>query len=220
MPIWSSSTITRFTEEGEREIAKRLRCLIARSAISIVAATATYDLPSDCLDIRRITWLGRKIYPINFLDFQYADDWTIRTAARPDGYIFNQQGRNTIRFYPTPNVTIASTSSNLFGSEIVNRVIVEYWQLPDHVTYKIPAYVRRRLIKYYVLMKCFSIEGKGQNLKVARKMQTRFDFYMEHFNKINQTHFITKIPALSLARHFDPLAPPVLSNKFGIGVDR
>lgn len=214
--IWSSSTIARFTNTGEQEIAQMLNCLIARYSVPVLANTPTYALPLDVLSIRRVTWLGRKKYPLPAREYHNLN--VVQVFSEPIFYVPNQQGRNTIRFHPIPSVSIAAyggANINLFGPEIPNRVIVEYYQLPDSITTQLPHYIRRRLIKYYVLKECFAQEGNGQNLKVAAKMEERFNFYMGIFRKIHSDHFIAEMNTLGQGNKVGILAPPRLSYKFG-----
>jgi len=209
MPIWTAATINRFTAEGESEIASVVKCVKERVALDIVATTATYVLPDDCIDITRITWKGIKIDPFSARDYHDLND-TSRTASRPEGYIFNQQGRNTIRFHPVPDSSIATIGSNLWGSEIGNRVIVEYNQIGT-----LPDYIRRRMIKYFVLERCFRMEGDGQNLKCAAKMLKRYQSYTEIFKKAYHETFIAKFPQLSPTSGRSVMAGPVLPSRFG-----
>lgn len=216
MPIWSAATITRFSLEGEQEIATSLKCIIARTSPSIVALTSTYILPADLLSIRRVTWNGIKIEPMPARDYHSLNN--VASSSRPIFYIFNQQGRNTIRFYPIPDVTIAS-GTQLFSSDIESCVIVEYYQIPDGSTVLLPAYIRRRLIKYWVLYKCFMQEGKGQNLKASKRFKVRYDFYFAHFKHIYAGHWVAQLNTLDSPYGIDVLAPPKLSYKYGEGAE-
>ncbi len=209
MPIWSAATINRFTAEAESEIISLVKCVKERVALDIQDGTATYALPADCIDITRLTWKGIKIDPFSARDYHDLND-TSRTASRPEGYIFNQQGRNTIRFHPVPDVDINDISTDLWGSEIVNRVIVEYNQIGT-----LPDYIRRRIIKYFVLERCFRMEGDGQNLKCADKMLKRYTFYTDIFKKEYHLTFIAKFPQLSPTSGRSILAGPVLPSTFG-----
>lgn len=214
--IWSSTTITRFTNTGEQQIAQALNCIIARQSLSIIAGTGIYPLLSDVLSVRRVTWLGRKKYPLPHREYMVLNN--ITAQSEPIFYIFDNQGQNTIKFHPIPSTTIAATvlaNSTLFGTEIPNRVIYEYYQLPDSVTTKIPHYMRRRLLKYYVTASCFEQEGNGQNLKVAKKMWERYDFYLSIFKKQHATHFVAEMNTLGQGNKVGILAPPRLSYKYG-----
>lgn len=213
MSIWSAATINRFLIDGEVEIAKSLKCLIARVSLAITAGTSTYSLPTDLLYIRRVTWLGKKLEPMPARTFHQLN--VITAESEPLFYIFNQQGRNTIRLHPVPSQTVAALLTGLFGPNIATTMIVEYYQLPNSTTVKLPEYIRRRLIKYYVLYRCFEQEGVGQNLKNAKKMLERYNMYLDIFRKIHSGHFIAQMNTLGAGNKRGILAPPRYSYKYG-----
>ena len=213
MSIWSAATINRFVAEGEQEIAKGLNCLINRVSLDITEGQVTVQLPSDLLSIERITWLGKRLDPMPLRDFQKIN--VIAGESLPLFYIFNQQGQNTVRFFPLPPQAVAADDSGLWGPTIGTTIICAYWQLPDTVSVQIPQYIRLRLIKYYVLWKCFAIEGAGQNLKSSVRFKKRYDFYMEWFKKIHASHYVAKMSVLGTGNKRGILAPPRLPYTFG-----
>ena len=121
MPIWSAATITRVSSDGEAEISGLLKCLIARYSIPIVAATAVYALPNDLLSIRRVTWKGKKREPLPPREYHLIN--SVLSSGEPNFYVFNQQGRNTIRFHPIPNVTLAA-GTDLFGGHPLSSYLL------------------------------------------------------------------------------------------------
>lgn len=211
--IWSAATIQRFSEEGEREIAKSLKCIIARYSIPVVNLTSAYVLPTDLLFISRVTWKGKRIVPFTARDFH--DINTLTSTGEPLFYVFNQQGRNTIKFHPIPSETIAQQTTGLYSTHIIDSVIVQYYQIPNSVTIFIPAYIRRRLLKYYIAAKCFALEGVGQNIKVAKMMRERFEFYMTIFKQTYSGHYIAQLNTLGGGGLRGINAPPRLSYKYG-----
>jgi len=44
-----------------------------------------------------------------------------------------------------------------------------------------PSWMERRILKYFIGMSCFGIEGKFQNLQVAKYMGIRWDYMFKHF---------------------------------------
>jgi len=96
------------------------------------------------------------------------------TAARPMEYYYSGFGENTVRFNPVPNEYVGYYGSGLYGINIPNAVVVEFYRVADGVNFLIPEYIRRRTIKCYVLMKAFQKEGDGQNLKAAGYWTQRY----------------------------------------------
>lgn len=182
MAQFSSDLITRFSQEAEYEFAREFPCIIARYALNIIAQTSIYTLNSNVIDIRKITWKGRRIDPISYR--RYREVFGPSATGTPDYYIYNNVGQSQIKFIPTPIVTIGSVTNDLYGSEIPNRVIVECYIMPNFSTYTIPSFIRRRLLKAYVMMKCFSIEGRGQNLKAAKYWEDKWNFLKQSYGEL------------------------------------
>lgn len=164
MSLFSADSIIRFINEGERNFVNNYKCIIERISLNINNGTNEYTIPDYIQSIRRITWKGLKMDPLTHRDYRSIFTSSI-SKGKPLWYIFNNIGANKIRFYPTPNETISSININLWGSEIPNRVIIEFYRVSDGINYQIPRYIRRRMLKSYVLKACFALEGQGQNLK-------------------------------------------------------
>jgi hypothetical protein len=174
MPLWDAATLTRFSQEAEDIFAREFPCIIDRIALDIIADTHTYTLSDYIIDIRKITWKGVRIDPLFHRSFrEYQPSLTSR--GKPTDYIFNNIGQSQIRFFPIPTESIATINTDLWGAEIANRVIVEYYRTPNYTTFTIPTFFRRRLIKAYVLRQCFAIEGKGKNLKAVKYWDNKWN---------------------------------------------
>lgn len=213
MSIWDSATIQRYIGDGEIAIATSLRCIYTRTSLAITAGEELISLPDDLFSIERITWLGKRLDPMPLRDFQKIN--VIDGESLPLFYIFNQQGQNTVKFYPLPPQDVAADNSGLFGTTIGTTVIVAYWQMPDSDTVLLPAYMRQRIIKYYVLWKCFQMEGNGQNLKSAARFKAKYEFYLGWYKKVNAGHFIAKMSVEGTGNKRGILAPPRLPYTYG-----
>lgn len=224
MPLFDAITLNRFAQQGENEFVKIYKCIIDRISLDIVSGTSTYNIPDYVQDIRKITWLGHKIDPISHRKFRDFEFNASSVSSKPECYVFNNIGQNQIKFFPTPNVTIASINSNLFGSQILYRVIVEFFRFPDYVSQIIPFYFRKRYIKAYVLKCCFSMEGRGQNIKAAKYWNDKYLYLREVYGSsmeetINSARriFIGGRYETNVNRAIPPLYLPY--DKRGIGVD-
>src|SRR5207253_4675992 len=102
-------------------------CIVDRMSLNIISGTALYTLPSYVTDIRRVTWLGQKLWPVSHRDLR--DTGLSGTQqSKPYNYIYNNIGQSKIQFFPVPSqsITAAITSNGLWGSEILTSVIVEF----------------------------------------------------------------------------------------------
>lgn len=222
--VWDSTTLTRLYQDGEIAFATTNKCIVDRIALSIVAGTDLYEVPDYTLDIRRVTWKGKPVDPMPGKLQQKIFDGRIltQTAERPDYYIFNNVQRGRIKFFPKPNVTIGAVTNDLYGAEIKNRVIVEFFRVPDSATYKIPMWFRRRLLKTYVLSRAFLMEGKGVNLKAAEYYESKFNDLSLTYAAEMRAHFErgrTLMLSDPASESYNVASPRLNPDKYWIGVD-
>lgn len=220
--LFSAATIQRFIEEGEDWFNQSYNCIIKRISLSVSPGTSEYTLIDPIINIRRVTWKGKKLDPLTMRDARQCFQ-NMGQLGQPFWYIFNNIESNKIKFFPSPNETIGSTSSNLYGSEIPNRVIIEYYTTTDSDTIVIPPYFRRRLLKAYVNKSCFQIEGQGQNLKGTEYFNNKFNTLTQLYgNLLNELHNKPRkliLQGMGSSNYF-PGRPLWPISRFGIGVDR
>lgn len=219
--IWQASTITRYSQEGENNFINDYPCILTRMSLTISATVSTYALPDNVRSIRRISWQGWKLDPLgqrNMRDvFQYATQ-----QGKPYWYVFNNIGANNIQFFPIPDTSITPSGGNLYSDAITTDVIVEYYTMPNFSTLIIPSYFRRRLLKPYVLKKCFALENQGQNLKnsqyFGKKWESLKKLYGEFLDEIHGKSRKLCINGIT-SNQFFPGQPILPVARFGIGIE-
>lgn len=219
--LFTSATITRLSNEGENNFAVDYPCILKRVALDITSGVHTYSLSDDVISIRRITYKGFKLDPLPHRNFREVFQ-SATQKGRPFWYIYNNIGINNIRLFPTPQDNVAAVTHDLYGSEIPNRCIVEYFQAPDFVVAVIPSYFRRRLLKNYILRGCFNIEGQGQNMGLSRYFKERWRFLKEQYGQLlcdlhNKPRKLI-VNGITASYYF-PGAPVLPMSRFGISVD-
>ena len=60
---FSDAQITRFAQEAEIKLTALSNAVIDRAIVSTVAGTSEYTLPLEIIDIRRVTYQGKKLDP-------------------------------------------------------------------------------------------------------------------------------------------------------------
>lgn len=219
--LFQTTTVDRFAAEGEQDFADDARCILARTALSIVANTHTYAVSDRTLSIRRITWKGKKLDPLPQRNFREVFQSATQVGT-PFWYVYNNIGLGQIRFFPTPPETIAAVTNDLYGSEIANRVIVDYFRTSNGTTFQIPLYIRRRLLKAYVLQGCFNLQGPGQNLKAAKyyseKYKTLKDAYIQLLQELHSKPRKLVVNGFT-ASNFFPAQPILPVSRYGQSVD-
>ena len=169
--------LERLILDGEENVTENILCIPQRISLDIIAGTADYELPDYCRSINRVTWLGKKLYPMS----ERAQRMTFQNATQestPFWYIYNNISANTIALFPVPNVSIADVvpTDTLWDDDIPTTVIVEFMRIADGTTYKIPSYARRQLLKKYFSQQSNLVDGPGQKLKFVA-------FYREQYKQ-------------------------------------
>ncbi len=221
MPVWSEEQIERWTLQAEEVFIKECSCLIDRFSLNIESGSSLYTLPDAVKDVRRITYKGVKLYP---LTQRTQRDWMSGSdpSGTPTDYIFSNQGLLTIKLWPTPNETITAEQNDLFMPEVIRRnCIVEAYFMADGINYQLPDYIRRRILKPYILKLAYRAEGKGQNLKASKYWDLRWKQMKELY--INRLYDMynkpRKLIQSSLADGRFPRRPSLPPELDNIGVD-
>lgn len=224
MPIFSTEQLNRYTLAAEQEFANEFKCIIDRVALPIVSGTFLYELDDNIIDIRRITYRGIKIDPASHRNLRESfGGFSSSASGTPTDYIYNNVGQMTIKLFPTPAETLSSSQENLFTPDVIReQCIVEFYTTADGIDYRIPEYVRRRLLKAYVLRQAFLAEGKGQNIKTSKYWNAKWEYLKELYGNQIQDQLNTPrrlmMGGSSGMRHY--LARPQLPiNMQGYGVD-
>lgn len=222
MSLFTAASINRLEAEGEGAFHDDYPCIITRTSLTIVSGTSEYTIPDTVQNIRRVTWKGMKLDPLPQRDLR-THFGSGSQQGRPFWYVFNNVVGNKIKFFPVPNEAISSTTNSLWGSEINDRVIIEYYVTPDvTISVMIPQYFRRRLLKAYVLRGCFNVEGQGQNLKASQYFGRRFEFlsrlYGELLQELHGKPRKLILSGVQTSTYF-PGSPMLPVDRFGIGVN-
>ena len=221
---FDAATTLRFQNSAEDQFAGERPCIIDRVSLDIVAGTAIYNLPVACISIRRITYMGWKVFPLPHRDLRQSFQAGTQ-QSRPYWYIFNNIGQSQIRLFPVPSDSLVSiTGAALWGSGISSAFIIEYFSLPNQTTLKIPTYFRSRLLTYYSNRRNFSMEGRAQDIKAGKYWQSKFEgmkeVYIELMDDLNnKPRNIVANNESSRPYGFLPPPPVLPISRFGISVD-
>jgi hypothetical protein len=219
--LWSSETIIRFSQEGENNFADVYPCILVRISLSTTRGVARYTLPENVRSIRRITWKGFKLDPLGQRNMREVFSYATQ-IGKPYWYVFNNVGANIIQLFPIPDESITPSGKDLYSDAITTDVIIEYFALPDYATLVIPEYFRRRLLKTYVMNRCFAIEGAGQNLKNRDYFANRWNYLRDKYGQLMlEIHNKSRKLCLNgiTSSQFFPATPVLPVSRFGIGID-
>lgn len=197
MPIWSDEYLNYLLTRGEIEFSQKVPSIFTRFSLAVTAGTSVYDISSNNLvNILRVTWKGESLESYEHASEIYRNRWfkpqEQADQGKPQFYLSYEYGFGKIKFHSNPNETIAADDTNIFGSDIENRVIISGYCLADPTgeVYRIPEYVRRRFGKYYAMEKAYLREGPGQDLQASQYFGAKYKLVLGYFQKI-----VTTIPS-------------------------
>ena len=194
MPIWSDSYIQQLINDAETDIVNKITPIYERVSLAVTSGTATYVIPAYVIKIVQVTWKGDVLENITRDDLLNLDPQYRVNTGKPVGYSWSQDGYKTIRFFPVCNETIGANDTNIYGSDIANRVILSYFRSPDtsQSNFQIPSYMGRRAVKPYVLWKAFKAEGQGQNLTASKYHEQRYQQMINMYRNIKNNYYSPK----------------------------
>ena len=223
MPTFSTSTIARFETNAEQQFATERPCIIDRLALDITSGVGQYTIPNYVVNIRRVTYRGWKVYPLPHRDLRQSY-LSGTQQGRPFWYIFNNVGQFKLQLFPVPSEDLIAVTTDLYGANIPNQFIIEFFRLPDVAPFQIPDYFRRRLLKCYIAKRCFEIEGKGMNVKAAKYWSNKFEYLKEVYGSLmddlnNKPRNLVASDSAQRPYGYTPPPPMLPINRFGISVD-
>ncbi len=205
--IWQESFLNDLAQDAEKDAAQRVNYLFTKFSLAITAGQSVYTLPSYTRSILRITWKGYKVWPISWREMCEIDPASMvasesekveATQSRPYYYCIHPNNERNIRFFPTPNETVASDDTKVWGTTGITDIIcVSAWRTPDFETFVLPSYVSRRTKKAYALMMAFLKEGKGQNLKASAYYKSKYEFQINLLKSVVGGVFVSRRLRLS-----------------------
>ena len=225
--IWTEDYLNTLLEEAEAYIITVLGCIFDRFSFAVTSGISVYTLPSYVNKIVRVTWKGKKLYPLTFQEFCLANPASAMIdnstgiespSSTPLYYVKHPTNFYDIRLFPTPGEDIAEVTSGLFGSGISTGLIVSCYRDADNsIPYlQLPRFIIRRVKKAYILSRAFAKEGKGQNLQAAQYYSKKLDLLMEALKVINSNVFLGKVRVLgdncSVGMYYTPERPILPSN--------
>lgn len=220
MPVFTQSDIIRFFNQGENTASNNCDFLIDRYEIPVVSGTHTYQIPDYVRSISRVTFQGKKLTPLPRRDLNNAFQPATQ-QGRPFWYVFNNVGQNKIRLFPTPN-DATPVGTDPWCTDIPTATIVEFFRLTDNSEFILPEYCRNYLLKKYVGRELFTIEGPGQNLKMAKYMDAQWKIWFGEFQGlIDELHNAARKLFVSdvVSGNWFPGSPVLPIDRFGISVD-
>lgn len=228
--IWDETYLNQLLDDAEEYITASVNCIYDRFALSVTTGQSVYTLPSYVKNIVSVTWKGKKLYPLSFIEFcainpanaVVSESTKVEAPSSiPHYYVKHPTNYYDIRFWPTPSETIVAGTTNLFGSAISSNVIFSVYrtQATTQSYLYLPLFLKRRIKKAYILSKAFAKEGKGQDIEAAQYYTKKLEYLIEALKEINSNVYLGKQYLLNdtfNTGRFGTPARPILPPEYGV----
>lgn len=220
--IWTDQQIAQWANDALGQIAVDLNCIWQRECIATLAGTSVLRLPNYVRSLARVTWRGRSLEPQSWEEMQFLTPATVfldfppnnavnrEAVGKPLFYAPHPTDPYHIKLHPAPDESFSvSGEPNPYAPQHNSpSCIIEFWRQPTTLEANpitaLPAYIERRTQKAYVLWKAFAAEGKGQDMQASAFYQTKYNFLIDSFRKINEGCYVSKRYSLGEGGLLDP----------------
>lgn len=209
MPIWTDAQLNQWGIDAEQQINQDLPVIYWRFYLPTIAGQSVYTLPSYVRTVSRISWLSRKLDPVNWEELTFlspptafvnpnSPSFNIETSqGRPLYYAMHPTNPYDIRLYPTPNISLLANGPDPYSTTPNEPYcVVSCWRAIDSTLQDpkalLPYYIDRRMRKAYILWRAFASEGPGQNLSIAKYYMQKYQFLVSQFTAINNYCYLSK----------------------------
>lgn len=227
MATFSDAQISKWANQYEREVLSKYNLVVDRYSLATTAGVNEYELPNYITDIRMVLYLGKGLWPKGFQQSVFTGDTPFNTATNaPYEYTINGKGLRVIKFFPSPDQTIATyvpggDPNNLSGTLFdpaadAAAVILEFYRTPSvsDATLRLPTWLRRWVLKDNICAKAMGVEGPTQDLRGSQYYENKLIQNEQLFMKINKNmtqcypHILNDRPRRAMRKPGHPILPP------------
>lgn len=226
MASFTDNQLSTWAQTYEKELCARNDLIVDRCSLGITSGLNEYELPNFVTNIRSVLWQGKELHAKGFRASVLTGDTPYQTAGSvPFEYVFSGKGQRVLKFYPSPNISVAFDSGDLWNPTAdQNDVIVEFWRTPDYTStpqLTLPTWCRQYLLKDYVCQKAFMSEGPQQDLRGATYYATRLEEGLTYVGLIKEQMHASQMNVLFTNKMVGRRKPgrPVLPPNFGYPVN-
>lgn len=223
---FTDNQISNWAKQYEREVAARYDLIVDRVSLGVTAFVNEYQLPNYVTNIRSVLWLGKELHAKGFRASVITGDTPFQTAGSvPFEYVFSGKGQRVLKFYPSPNLTVAYNAGDLWTPQAdETSIIVEFWRTPDYISQPskvLPDWLRQYLLKDYVCSRAFNAEGPQQDLRAAAYYEGRLEEGLNYVELIKENMHASQVNVLYDRKMLGRRKPgrPVLPPNFGYPVN-
>jgi hypothetical protein len=169
--VWTAPEVKVYIREGYNLFVRQTLPLWDYAYLDDVAGVPVYDLPTDCLQVDRVTWNWRRINALLPADARYLDCLYETNRGQVLGYILLHEGIEKLRKWLVPSTTAVPNQDNA-------NTRVEYFQRGSTLAVDLDEFdIPFRCVKYirfYALGQALGRKGKGQDAALSKHYLARF----------------------------------------------
>lgn len=188
---FTDSQLSNWSQSYEKELCAKYDLLVDRISLGIISGHNEYEIPNYVTNIRSVLYQGKELHAKGFRTSIITGDTPFQTSGSvPFEYVFSGKGMRVLKFYPTPVLNVPYDSGDLWNPTAdQNDVIVEFYRTPDYTSVPqkiLPLWLRQYILKDYICMKAFNVEGPSQDLRGAAYYTGRLTQQLEYIGAIKE----------------------------------
>lgn len=184
--VWTEAELGSYIKEGYDELVLTTEILWKRStsAITDVAGTGTYALPTDFHKMDRVTWKKRRIDPWTAREARERTPYYLTTRGDVIAYVMELDGISKLRLINVPSASASNTIIEYFRRGATLSTDATTLEIPDRYT---------DYIVFYALSRALEREGNGQDSKMAAHYLARYAEGLKRIKTRKSQAFSTRI---------------------------
>lgn len=115
--LWTQAELVTFLSEAQQDFLSSTGVVKNVGFVPSVTSQVEYDEPSTSMDMERVSWNGKKMYPTTQFELDQQDaKWRTRTGRNPRWLHRDNLGIKRFAVSPAPNISgTGYTASSLYG---------------------------------------------------------------------------------------------------------
>lgn len=176
-----------FAETGEHDYVTSFNMIVDRYVLPIQEGVYIYDYPEYVYNIRRVTYMGRKLDPFSGREHIWSDSTPgSYSSGEPREYIYNYYGKKQIRLFPTPSITLPTNLDPWTGDGIKQQMVMSFYRSPstEDDLFRMPYEIRDQFIDNYIIKEVSKMDAENFDTKSIQFFESLYQQDREDMTQI------------------------------------
>lgn len=165
--LWTSPELTQYISDADREFLLMTGAVKSTATITALQSVSVYSEPSDSIDVERVAFNNKKLYPVSRSDLNHQDPSWRADTGNPKRYHRDLPPKQ-FEVWPKP-AAVGSGNLTVFYNKLPSALT----DPPSAQTITTPD-AFARYVMYRALEKAWAKEGDGQDVERAAYCGMRF----------------------------------------------